>query len=95
MVCAGACYDMGETMEYAPYSTGAKYCTECRVYLFIDSISCRCCHKRLRTKPKKRLPHTNGLNYKSIKGLTTRIHILNFFRFIRMLRQVLHAVFID
>lgn len=61
MVCAGACYDMEETMEYAPYSTDAKYCSECRVYLFIDSISCRCCHKRLRTKPKKRLPHTNGL----------------------------------
>jgi hypothetical protein len=38
MVCAGACYDMEQTMEYAPYSTGAKYCSECRLYLFIDLL---------------------------------------------------------
>ena len=62
MVCAGACYDMVETMEYAPYNTGTKYCSDCRIYLFTDSVSCPCCHKRLRTKPKKRLPHTNGLS---------------------------------
>lgn len=56
MVCAGACFDMVETIEYAPYNTGAKCCSDCTIYLFTDSVSCPCCHKRLRTKPKKRLP---------------------------------------
>jgi hypothetical protein len=34
-------------------------------------------------------------DYKSIKGLTTRIHILNFFPFHTYASPVLHAVFID
>jgi hypothetical protein len=38
VVCAGACYDMAETMEYAPYNTGAKYCSDCKIYLFTNSI---------------------------------------------------------
>jgi len=61
MACAGACYDMAETMEYASYKTGAKYCSDCTIYLFTASNFCPCCHKRLRTKPKKRKPWSSTI----------------------------------
>jgi len=54
MACSGACYEMVDTMEYAPYITGAKYCSECRIYLFTTSNNCACCSTRLRTRPRYR-----------------------------------------
>ena len=54
MACSGACYEMIGVMEYAPYSSGAKYCSGCGIYLLTSSRTCPCCSVRLRTKPKKR-----------------------------------------
>ena len=54
MACSGACYEMNGVMEYAPYSSGAKYCSGCGIYLLTSSHTCPCCSVRLRTKPKKR-----------------------------------------
>ena len=42
---------MVEMMEYTPYSTGAKYCSDCTIYLFTPSNYCPCYRRRLRIKP--------------------------------------------
>ena len=47
-------YEMVDTMKYAPYSTGAKYCSECRIFLFTTSNFCPCSSTRLRTHARKR-----------------------------------------
>jgi hypothetical protein len=54
MACSGACYEMNGVMEYAPYSSGKKYCSGCGIYLLTNLRTCPCCSVRLRTKPKKR-----------------------------------------
>ena len=43
MACSGACYEINGVMEYAPYSSGAKYCSGCKIYLLTSSRTYPCC----------------------------------------------------
>jgi len=43
VACSGACYEMNGVMEYAPYGSGAKYCSGCGIYLLTSSHTCPCC----------------------------------------------------
>ena len=52
MACSEACYEVNGVMEYAPYSSDAKYCSGCGIYLLSSRI-CPCCSVRLRTKQRR------------------------------------------
>ena len=60
MACSGACYEMVDTMEYAPYSTGAKYCSECKIYMFNTSNFCPCCRHSVKNACKEKETRSYG-----------------------------------
>ena len=53
MACNGVCYEMNGVMEYAPYSSGAKYCSGCGIYLLTSSRICPCCSVRLQQNQRR------------------------------------------
>jgi hypothetical protein len=53
MACTGVCYEMNGVMEYAPYSSRARFCSSCRIYLLTSSRTCPCCSVSCVQKQRK------------------------------------------
>lgn len=54
--CKGICYRFKATRptgaDGARYVAGQKRCQTCDIFMNIDGLYCKCCHFKLRTKPR-------------------------------------------
>ncbi|WP_148550857.1 hypothetical protein [Candidatus Nitrosotenuis cloacae] len=60
-MCKGICtdYKAERTANRFRYDLGQKRCTNCSLYLQVETVNCPCCGSRLRSKARHRTPSVN------------------------------------
>nr|AIF00661.1 hypothetical protein [uncultured marine thaumarchaeote KM3_136_D12]AIF12589.1 hypothetical protein [uncultured marine thaumarchaeote KM3_56_C06] len=56
IACNGICVNYKSTSLHMglKYSSGVKRCTECQVFMDVDSTRCPCCNTKLRTRSRNK-----------------------------------------